>query len=450
MPSTKRKAQNRAAQRAFRERRANRVNELEQQLMNLEREKSVKEGLLTNTIETLKRENANLQQMIDNLRQTTTNLNSQVTNLTEQNRLQANQLNQARCTAQRAQRAQERRRRSLPGSNISRQKNLAAGPSRKQRKISPLYDGSPRNSSSQSSSPRSSISRISDLPVSSTSSGDSVNGKCPSLKARVLDVEAASAMLRFKNSGSTSGTNSVCPSRSGSSGDLPAFKPMAAVPLHRNELSEQDFTSEFKTEKPRKMPVLAPTTESSSSVASPGPVSYEDSVISPDEKCGFCQEGTPCLCREIAMERRRKQHDREIQTSLPRLVPSTYSASTMTKNRLDSVDKKVSQCTGNPGTCPQCQKDRRSSLFCTSIAKTVENSNDTSTKLPSLRALELRNPGKHYMPCADAYKTLSQHANFRKVRISNLVNNLNTRGMFVEVESINKCLHKLDSRFANN
>ncbi|KAG0680342.1 hypothetical protein C6P40_000140, partial [Pichia californica] len=39
IPSSKRKAQNRAAQRAFRERRANRVSELEEKIMEMERDR---------------------------------------------------------------------------------------------------------------------------------------------------------------------------------------------------------------------------------------------------------------------------------------------------------------------------------------------------------------------------------------------------------------------------
>ncbi|GMF60790.1 unnamed protein product, partial [[Candida] boidinii] len=69
-PATKRKAQNRAAQRAFRERRANRVSELETQLLDLEREKSINEGLLTNQVKSLQKENESIKKMMDEMKST--------------------------------------------------------------------------------------------------------------------------------------------------------------------------------------------------------------------------------------------------------------------------------------------------------------------------------------------------------------------------------------------
>ena len=56
VPTTKRKAQNRAAQRAFREQRANRVSELEEQLMREQREHALQVGALTARIKELEQE----------------------------------------------------------------------------------------------------------------------------------------------------------------------------------------------------------------------------------------------------------------------------------------------------------------------------------------------------------------------------------------------------------
>lgn len=59
-PQTKRKAQNREAQRAYRERRANRVQELEEKLMILQRDLVVKDGLIggfKNEVSRLRQEN---------------------------------------------------------------------------------------------------------------------------------------------------------------------------------------------------------------------------------------------------------------------------------------------------------------------------------------------------------------------------------------------------------
>ncbi|KAK7207051.1 hypothetical protein BZA70DRAFT_292449 [Myxozyma melibiosi] len=68
-PPTKRKAQNRAAQRAFRERRAARVVELEERLHDLEQEKEDKEQNLTNTLLRIAAENQQLKSVTDELKQ---------------------------------------------------------------------------------------------------------------------------------------------------------------------------------------------------------------------------------------------------------------------------------------------------------------------------------------------------------------------------------------------
>ncbi|KAI5958123.1 hypothetical protein KGF57_002931 [Candida theae] len=68
-PASKRKAQNRAAQRAFRERRATRVQELEEKLMEVEKEKDIKEMALINTINKLKAENSFLTKSMEQVRQ---------------------------------------------------------------------------------------------------------------------------------------------------------------------------------------------------------------------------------------------------------------------------------------------------------------------------------------------------------------------------------------------
>ncbi|KAK7678154.1 hypothetical protein QCA50_018827 [Cerrena zonata] len=66
-PASKRKAQNRAAQRAFRERRATRVQELEEKLMEVEKDKELRELNLHNTINKLKVENQFLMKSMDQM-----------------------------------------------------------------------------------------------------------------------------------------------------------------------------------------------------------------------------------------------------------------------------------------------------------------------------------------------------------------------------------------------
>lgn len=70
VPSSKRKAQNRAAQRAFRERRANRVTELEDKIMEMERQFAIREGTLNNQLQALQKENNILRNRIEELEKT--------------------------------------------------------------------------------------------------------------------------------------------------------------------------------------------------------------------------------------------------------------------------------------------------------------------------------------------------------------------------------------------
>ncbi|KAK9370128.1 hypothetical protein V1509DRAFT_676127 [Lipomyces kononenkoae] len=67
-PPTKRKAQNREAQRAFRERRAARVVELEERLQELESAKEEKENRLTSTLMRISAENQELKSVTDELK----------------------------------------------------------------------------------------------------------------------------------------------------------------------------------------------------------------------------------------------------------------------------------------------------------------------------------------------------------------------------------------------
>ncbi|VEU23750.1 DEKNAAC104906 [Brettanomyces naardenensis] len=449
VPATKRKAQNRAAQRAFRERRANRVTELEDQLMELERANSVKQGVLSNTIKTLQNENASLQDMVSSMKTKISDLSKKVLILTEE------------------------------------KESLDSLRDQKRRKIGTIDERSASPSSQPLTPPQSETSDASKRMAKSNSSEL---------------AEAASVMINFKNSNSrvnltNSDRCSLCTreeclcddiglkkdqSSDSLSDLLNNFKPMVAVPLKLAKAGEIDFTSKFATNKTRKMPIFTkdiskiPPPAVKLSISSSNEVDYEDSVISSDERCGFCSEDTPCVCREIAKQ---KSEENSKESSADR---SLFQS---TAEDCQLMNKQVAMCTGNPGTCPQCQKDPMSTLFCTTLAATskvrssyrgapiLRHSSSSSTsqssilpaphalleskkyengQLPSLAELEISHPGKHYVPCADAYRTLSRHANFGRAGFNNIISNLNTNGMFVEVESIVKCLRQLDRQFGSN
>jgi len=489
VPTTKRKAQNRAAQRAFRERRANRVTELEKQLMELEREKSIKEGVLTNVIKTVQVENSHLKEVIESLNQKVGQMSKQMELLTDAQTAQEKVIQKQKIGLRQFRRdlkAKDLALLKMANSRVSNQSVIESpDSSRKRRKVSK---------------------------------------KSPEHSSKDVEVaEAASTMIRFKNSGSASEESGNGLSSSSLSDVLKSFKPMAPVPLKARKrtpsdqtgFKEIDFTGMFKSHQkiapnplgpslqvPSSRPNLAASNTLNSTLPAKIDETYsqaavntdfEESVISPDEKCGFCSEDSPCLCREIAHQKHdsldggsvmRSSRDMSQSTSRSDSVSiaQTSAASSVSTELVDvqRADKQASICTGNPGSCPQCMNDPMSSLFCTTLAKTSKAGAAQTEKqvpkvaasrtilpapkfldgqrttkmehgrLPSLEELELENPGRHYIPCSDAYRKLSKHSNFRRERMGNIINNLNTSGMFVEVESIGKCLHLLDREFGNN
>ncbi|ODV86915.1 hypothetical protein CANARDRAFT_181007, partial [[Candida] arabinofermentans NRRL YB-2248] len=409
-PATKRKAQNRAAQRAFRERRANRVSELETQILELEREKSVKEGILTNTIKGLQNQNDSLKKSIEEMRQTL--------------ELFQNQLN---------------------GSKPSRRRQISPAPS---------------NSSN------------------SPPSGQFVSGRF----GRIYEDEHNKNI--DEDCGICEKDDCICETvglknRKTSAVVFDDFEPAAAVPLKRSRPIEQeiDFTNTFTLKKMKKLPVFksSKSQDHQNDLLFKSPINLDlhdasppqndvtikreyGSSFAPEDQCGFCSDDTPCVCREIAKQKELVQikdsmitnqlNDKQEKTSTTRDMLQSEQGNQQDEqtNKAEGKDG----CSGNPGSCRQCQQDPISTLFCTTIAQQLQKPTSSSmTSLPALGDLEINNPGKHFIPCADAYKTLSRHANFRTAGFNNIISNLNTKGMYVEVESVVNCLRQLDRKFGS-
>lgn len=205
--------------------------------------------------------------------------------------------------------------------------------------------------------------------------------------------------------------------------DFSSFKPLPAVPLKRSLEMEMDFTSSFKTRHPFKK--------------------RKDS-------CGFCSDGTPCLCEDVEAKKNLK---------LPPLgMPLSPAASATSPDAPQSGigspwdEKRVSDtpgCTGNPGTCMQCQSDPMSTLFCTTVASRKQSA--TRSTLPEVEREPKYSPstqiGGTYIPCSAAYQTLSRHKDFDRVDLGTLIGKLNTKGTQVEVSSVANVLRELDRKF---
>ncbi|KAK6201380.1 uncharacterized protein RJT21DRAFT_120435 [Scheffersomyces amazonensis] len=323
---------------------------------------------------------------------------------------------------------------------------------------------------------------------------------------------------------------------------LKSFKPMAAVSLSskkkrpvsamNDNVKEIDFTQKFKS---KPMPDLKKLKKSAS--VSNG---FEFNENSPVENCGFCSDDTPCVCREAAKEAALINENLNRQASVttnsemgtkslppiqvdlnngfrksslpvmhpgpsveisnianltPGAVPNVVTPTTRRSDSVSSMIKNSSTtdlseekssnsdggCTGNPGTCRQCQMDPMSTLFCTTVASKnqaptsatvaggILSRSGSKTNLPSFTSLNAgtnssttssmnsrpSTPGPNssnsgiFIPCADAYKTLSRHKNFNSADFGTLVGKLTTRGMQVEVQSVANVLRELDRRLYN-
>lgn len=202
-----------------------------------------------------------------------------------------------------------------------------------------------------------------------------------------------------------------------------------AVPLHRRLSSlETDFTQRFKKTQPRVLP-QSPSYVFSPEAPSPGFERPEEK-----ERCGFCTDNTPCVCAEAAARERANMSDIEtLGDNLPLVTDlsiQTPSFDEQAQMQPAPAQIGVKECSGNPGTCTQCQQDPMSTLFCATLAAKGAAAPANGT----------------FIPAQAAYQTLSRHERFNSADFSQLVSSLQTRGTQVEVNSVAKVLRMLDGR----
>lgn len=434
IPSSKRKAQNRAAQRAFRERRANRVSELEEKIMGIERERSINDGILKDKIKNLQRENEIL--MMENKRIKSENARL----LTQMNNSKNNE--------------NDKKQNSITFDSLFNLVPQAAVPLRK------------RKSSEKSVSPTDEIDFTNSFTVKK-------QRKMPILN----DV--------FKSNSNSNSNLSISSMNSFSKKNESMITLNSLSSLSHNNSSSSIDTANINNINNTNTTITNTTT-----------INNNNNNNIPFESCGFCSDDTPCVCREIETEhqllqqreirkiqenkkadkereqeenqkkreRKKSLMDLEIEKKEKELIME------LTKNIKNEDLSQIIECNEDPGTCLQCKSDPLSTQFCKTIAEKSNNINKGTNKdistiqlpsidknsilnrnsLPSLTSLKLDEPGKTFIPCADAYKTISNHLSIRNVGINNITNNLQTRGMFVEVGSVVSCLRELDRNFTNS
>jgi hypothetical protein len=156
------------------------------------------------------------------------------------------------------------------------------------------------------------------------------------------------------------------------------------------------------------------------------------------ESCGFCEEGTYCMCAEAAAAAANERpHENRLAPLLNEVTPPPSEDDvvdgTLTKlspmhpnqmHRPFNASAPSNSCVNGPGTCQQCQSDPKSGLFCRSLAAMRSSATPAATPegccggnsagggcCKSLPAASGSQPPPS-LSCADTYKTLSTHKNF--------------------------------------
>ena len=170
------------------------------------------------------------------------------------------------------------------------------------------------------------------------------------------------------------------------------------------------------------------------------------------DPCGFCQDGTACICAELATDERKGNG-----------IMEPLSGLLISKNTLGNQQN---PCINGPGTCAQCRSDAKSTLFCKSLAATrserraktnssTANENDNqaafaegSSNIAAMTGVSLS--------CADTYTTLSRHPAYERASedlgswMSNLATvptNTSMTAFEIEAASILQTLRVFDKRF---
>lgn len=395
-PPTKRKAQNRAAQRAFRERRAARVGELEEEIKKIEKEDEDEQNVLRGQIEKLEKDADEMKTSLNFWMQRCRGLEAELANAA----------------------TREHAVRSLKGASST--SGFSSAPDTQ-------THGSPA-----------------DEPAVGCGGNCSSINNCSCIQEVINMSTTGPAYEETDFSGSKRALS-------------PAYRPPSSKrvkPEPPHEL-ETDFTAVF----------------------SKGASSHNDDHFSASssavaDPCGFCTDGTACICAEMQAEANmtRLQNQSNRSHAQPQAntthTPSSTGTSTHSRSRMSELShitpppsdtdvtvslppittlappSSTNRCANGPGTCQQCRSDPQSTLFCKSLARSRSlhpspnlssnpsgccggtSSGGSCCQTPSLPPLQ-RSTSSSYTPqsttippltisCADAYTTLSRHPGYER------------------------------------
>ena len=385
-PPTKRKAQNREAQRAFRERRAAKVGELEEEMKKIEEDNTKEQEVLTDRISQLEKSIQEYGDLVESWRR-----KFNETQIAYGQEKQSREQAEAELTALKNGSSMETEAIPLPRRNIRKNRNESIQQSSKSY-IATEYEQSTENTSHE--------------PL--TCGNCSNDTRCQCIEeafemSKITDETPDQTFKRPHSPPSTTDNKRIC------SGGTEI-----------DESTEIDFTAQFSSRRP---PALITSTSTVSSSSIPA------ATTAPPDPCGFCQDGSPCICSELAKDvsnnhhHQEQQQQQDIKPSLPqppRLQPLLLEPQpTKVLSRRDS-----NPCINGPGTCAQCLSNPTSTLFCKSVAAANRPPPPSTKKpippttLPSIStSITTQSPPPSTqqstrLTCADAFTTLSRHPGF--------------------------------------
>ncbi|KAL8744676.1 MAG: hypothetical protein Q9190_003099 [Brigantiaea leucoxantha] len=392
-PPTKRKAQNRAAQRAFRERRAARVGELEEQMKKIEEEDQKEQEDLRAQIRQLEVDAENYQKLLLSWQERFQQLED---SLREETRLRQNSEKEINMLRQ----GQIYRTEAVP---------LPLRRSSGQKHTSPMeaQQQPPENNPYE------------DLPMDC--------GKCR--YDRCECIEQAFDMNNL--AAEPPDPHAKRPHSPPSAEDSKRVRPATQVSSDDTEI---DFTAQFSTKRPMN-PGTEPSTTSIPTTTNP-------------DQCGFCQDGAPCICAEMVLEAAKA----ELRNANPR---NSGSVSTNTpSNPCINGPGTCAQCLSDPTSTLFCKSlaasrsNPRSNNSTAPIRSTPAPTEGEEAPSPD--------PNRLTLSCADAYETLSRHPAFEQAsqelstwmpRLATVPGGVQRTAFEVEAASVMGVLKFFDRRF---